>query len=31
MHVYGNVVTVELKTGYDAHGLKDVVENLYIY
>ena len=31
VHIYGNVITVELKRGYDAQGLKDVVENLYIY
>jgi hypothetical protein len=31
VHLYGNIVTVELKRGYDATGLKDVVENLYIY
>jgi hypothetical protein len=31
VHIYGNVITVELKRGYDAQGLKDVVEDLYIY
>ena len=31
VHIYGNVITVELKRGCDAQGLKDVVENLYIY
>ena len=31
VHIYGNIVTVELKEGSDANGLKDIVENLYIY
>lgn len=31
VHIYMNIITVELKRGYDAQGLKDVVENLYIY
>jgi Scaffold protein Nfu/NifU N terminal len=31
VHIYQNVVTVDLKEGYTADGLADVVENLYIY
>ena len=31
VHVYANVITVTLHRGFDATGLKDVVENLYIY
>jgi hypothetical protein len=31
VHVYSNIVTVELKRGYDATGLKELVEDLYIY
>ncbi|HEX9258725.1 MAG TPA: hypothetical protein VF855_04250 [Acidimicrobiales bacterium] len=31
VHVYLNMVTVDLKKGHDAAGLKDLVENLYIY
>ena len=31
VHVYSNIVTVGLKEGSDANGLKDIVENLYIY
>lgn len=31
VHVYQNVVTVDLRKGYDAEGLRDIVENLYIY
>lgn len=31
VHVFSNVVTVSLKTGFQATGLKEVVENLYTY
>ncbi len=31
VHVFSNVITVSLKRGFDASGLKDVVENLHIY
>jgi hypothetical protein len=31
VHVFANVVTVSLKTGFQATGLKEVVENLYTY
>ena len=31
VHVYANMITVELKRGYDGSGLKDIVENLHIY
>jgi hypothetical protein len=31
VHVFANMVTVSLKTGYQATGLKEVVENLYTY
>ena len=31
VHIYGNIVTVELKRGASADGLRDIVENLYIY
>ena len=31
VHVYANIITVELKRGYDGAGLKDIVENLHIY
>jgi hypothetical protein len=31
VHVYGNIVTVEVKRGYDGQGLAEVLENLYIY
>jgi hypothetical protein len=31
VHVYLNVVTVDLKKGYSADGLRDILENLYIY
>jgi hypothetical protein len=29
--VYSNVVTVDLAEGHSSDGLKDVVENLFIY
>jgi hypothetical protein len=29
VHVNGNIVTVDLQKGHDAHGIKDIVENLY--
>jgi hypothetical protein len=31
VHVYGNILTVELKRGCDGTGLAELVENLYIY
>jgi hypothetical protein len=31
VHVFANIVTVSLKTGYQSTGLKEVVENLYTY
>lgn len=31
VHAYLNVVTVDLRKGYTADGLKPLVENLYIY
>jgi hypothetical protein len=31
VHIYSNVVTVDLAEGHSADGLKDVVENLFIY
>jgi hypothetical protein len=31
VHIYLNVVTVDVRKGYQAGGLKDIVENLYIY
>ena len=31
VHVYSNVVTVDLVEGHSSDGLKDVVENLFIY
>ena len=31
VHVYSNVVTVDLIEGQSSDGLKDVVENLFIY
>jgi hypothetical protein len=31
VHIYSNVVTVDLAEGQSSDGLKDVVENLFIY
>jgi hypothetical protein len=31
VHIYQNVVTVDLKKGYTSEGLADVLEHLYIY
>jgi hypothetical protein len=31
VHVYLNVVTVDVRKGYEAGSLKDIIENLYIY
>jgi hypothetical protein len=31
LHLYQNVVTVDLKKGYTSDGLADIVENLYTY
>ena len=31
VHVYLNMVTIDLRKGFDAEGLKEIVEDLYIY
>jgi hypothetical protein len=31
VHIYQNVATVDVKKGYTADGLADILENLYIY
>ena len=31
VHVYSNIVTVDLEKGYDADGLADLVRNMYQY
>ena len=31
VHVYGNVVTVDLERGYDSAGLSDIVREMYRY
>ena len=31
VHVYGNIITVDLQKGYDSEGLADIVRNLYQY
>jgi hypothetical protein len=31
VHVYLNVVTVDVRKGYEPGGLRDIIENLYIY
>jgi hypothetical protein len=31
IHIYLNMVTVDLKKGFDASGLAEIFENLYIY
>jgi hypothetical protein len=31
VHVYQNVITVDVKKGFDDHGLQKIVEDLYIY
>jgi len=31
VHIYQNVATVDVKKGFSADGLADVLENLYIY
>lgn len=31
VHIYSNIVTVDLAEGHPSDGLKDVVENLFIY
>jgi hypothetical protein len=31
VHIYGNVITVDLRKGFDASGLAKVVEDLYVY
>lgn len=31
VHVYGNIITVDLRKGYDSEGLADIVRNLYQY
>ena len=31
VHVYGNIITVDLEKGYDSTGLADIVRDLYQY
>ena len=31
VHINSNVVTIDLTRGYDAVGIKEIIENLYIY
>lgn len=31
VHVYGNIITVDLHKGHDSEGLADIVRNLYQY
>jgi hypothetical protein len=31
VHVYGNIITVDLEKGHDSSGLADIVRNLYQY
>ena len=31
IHVYGNIVTVDLEKGYDSSGLADIVREMYRY
>ena len=31
VHVYGNIITVDLDKGHDAEGLADILRNLYKY
>lgn len=31
VHVYANIITLELEDGADLNGLRDVIEQLYIY
>ena len=31
VHVYGNIITVDLEKGYDSDGLADIVRDLYQY
>ena len=31
VHVYANMITVDVKKGYDPSGLKEVIEGLYTY
>jgi hypothetical protein len=31
VHVYGNIITVDLEKGYDSEGLADIVRDLYQY
>lgn len=31
VHVYGNIITVDLEKGYDSAGLADIVRDLYQY
>ena len=31
VHVYGNIITVDLRKGYGSEGLADIVRNLYQY
>lgn len=31
VHVYANIITVDLEKGYDSHGLSDLVRDLHTY
>ena len=31
VHIYGNIITVHLPAGGSSAGLKEVIENLYIF
>jgi len=31
VHVYGNIITVDLEKGHDSEGLSDILRNLYQY
>lgn len=31
VHIYGNIITVHLTQGHTSAGLKEVIENLYIF
>ena len=31
LHVYANVITVDLRKGFDSHGLREVIEGLHLF
>lgn len=31
LHVYANVITVDLLKGFDSHGLREVIEGLHLF